>query len=85
MACGKCARGTFAVDKQFTFCAVNGVFLEFPDVMRDIVDEFQTELVFCGVKKLHEGLTDEVHDTLPIVPRVVCTTRHRGDVVLPLR
>ena len=72
----------FAMDKQLAFLAINRVFFKLPDVMCHIVDEFQTELIFCGFKKLHEGLADEVHDALPIVPRIVRTTRHRRDVVL---
>ena len=78
------ARRTLTVDEQFTFLAIYRVFFKLADVMRHIVDELQAEFGLGGIQKLHERLTDEVHNALPIVPCVVRAARHRRDVILSL-
>ena len=84
MSRGEGTRRAFAMDEQLPFLTIYHVFLKLPDVMRDIVDELQAEFVLCRLQKLHERLPDEMHNALPIVPRVVRAARHRRDVILSL-
>lgn len=78
----KAACGSFAVDEEFFLFAVNVVFFEFGDVVRNVVHQVHFHFFRALFKDSLEAFADAVQDDLSVCECHVGGARHCLEIIL---